>query len=77
MPREARAHRVCLSGFCQQALRRAGEIAGGTPQLRKYLRVSTFALAAWLGGVEQPPLDIFLSAVDLIVLQEIEDLRRN
>jgi hypothetical protein len=60
-----------------QALRRAGEILGGTPQLRRYLRVSAFALAAWLAGSEQAPLDIFLKAVDVISLQEIEDLRRH
>jgi len=60
-----------------QALRRAGDILGGTPQLRKYLGVSAFALAAWLGGSEPAPLDIFLKAVDIIAQQEIDDLRRN
>ena len=60
-----------------QALRRAGEILGGTPQLRRYLRVSAFALAAWLAGAERPPVDIFLKAVDVIVLEEMEELRRD
>lgn len=60
-----------------RALHRAREILGGTQQLRRYLRVSAFALAAWLAGSEQPPLDIFLKVIDVIVLQEIEDLRRN
>jgi hypothetical protein len=66
-----------VSGVRLQALRRAGEILGGPAQLRKYLRVSAFALAAWLAGSEQPPLDIFLKAVDVIVLQELDDLRRH
>ena len=66
-----------VAGVRLQALRRAGEILGGPAQLRKYLRVSAFALAAWLGGSEQPPLDIFLKAVDVIVLQELDDLRRD
>jgi hypothetical protein len=66
-----------VSSVRLQALRRAGEILGGTPQLRKYLRVSAFALGAWLAGSEQPPLDIFLKAVDVIVLQEIDELRRD
>jgi hypothetical protein len=60
-----------------QALIRARDILGGTTPLRRYLRVSAFALAAWLAGAEQPPLDIFLKVVDLIMVQEIDDLRRH
>ena len=60
-----------------KALQRARDILGGTPQLRRYLRVSAFALAAWLAGSEQAPLDVFLKVVDVIVLQDIEELRRH
>jgi hypothetical protein len=66
-----------VSSVRLQALRRAGQILGGPAPLRRYLRVSAFALTAWLAGAEQPPLDIFLKAVDVIVLQELDDLRRD
>ena len=66
-----------VPGVRLRALIRARDILGGTPQLRRYLRVSAFALAAWLAGAEPPPLDIFLKVVDLIVLQDIDELRRN
>jgi hypothetical protein len=54
----------------------ARAILGGTPQLRKYLKVSAFVLGVWLAGIEKPPVDVFLKAVDIIVDSEVENLRR-
>ena len=58
-------------------LRRASSILGGTPALRKYLRVSALSLSVWMAGCEPPPRDVFLKAVDVIVDAEVQKLRRN
>jgi hypothetical protein len=57
-------------------LRRACEILGGRPQLRKYLKVSAVSLGLWMAGTEPPPVDVFLKAVDVVVEQEVDELRR-
>ena len=49
-----------------KALHRAAEILGGTEPLRTMLGVSARRLNAWLAGAEEPPIDIFLTAVDVI-----------
>jgi hypothetical protein len=48
------------------ALRRAAVRVGGVAQLRKYLKVSTLCLAAWMAGADTAPTYAFLKAVDLI-----------
>jgi hypothetical protein len=58
-----------------QALRRASEILGGSPQLRSYLKVSAVALAVWMSGAASPPTEIFLKLVDLIVERDVSDLK--
>lgn len=58
-----------------EAVRRASEILGGPPKLRKYLGVSALALSVWMAGTEPPPTEIFLKVVDVIVDREIEELR--
>lgn len=45
---------------------RAAEILGGTEELRRALHVPPRALAEWLAGVKEPPMDVFLQAVDII-----------
>ncbi len=55
-------------------LRRAAEILGPS-RLREILGVSAMALTVWMTGVEAPPTDVFLKAVDLIVERNLEDLR--
>jgi hypothetical protein len=58
-----------------QALRRASDILGGSPQLRGYLKVSAFALGLWMSGQAPPPTEIFLKIVDLIVERDVSDLK--
>jgi hypothetical protein len=58
-------------------LRRASSILGGTPALRKYLRVSALSLSVWMAGGEPPPRDVFLKAVDVIFDAEVQKLRRH
>jgi hypothetical protein len=61
-----------------RTLRRAAEILGGHPQLRKYLNVSAICLAAWMTGVDPAPTDVFLRAVDLVVDADVlSELRRD
>ena len=49
-----------------KALMRAAEMLGGREKLRELLHVPMRALDKWLDGSEEPPLDIFLKAVDVI-----------
>ncbi len=58
-----------------RAVRRASDILGGEPKLRKYLGVSAIALGVWLAGTERPPTDVFLKAVDVIVEHDVDELR--
>src|SRR5689334_4679521 len=49
-----------------RALERAADILGGKEPLRAVLRVPMIRLDEWLAGHSEPPLDIFLRAVDVI-----------
>lgn len=49
-----------------RTLKRAAEIAGGEQLLALRLRVTPSHLALWLAGIEAPPVDIFLRAVDIV-----------
>ena len=49
-----------------RALRRAADILGGKDKLRAALHVPMARLDQWLSGVVEPPMDIFLKAVDII-----------
>jgi GAF domain-containing protein len=49
-----------------RALQRAADILGGKEPLRAVLRVPMIRLDEWLEGHSEPPMDIFLKAVDLI-----------
>jgi hypothetical protein len=51
-----------------RAMHRACLILGGAAQLASHLKVSETALRAWLNGVDEPPLDIFLAAVEILLL---------
>lgn len=50
-----------------QTLRRARDVVGGEQQLALRLQVTPSHLALWLGGVETPPADVFLRAVDIVM----------
>ena len=65
--------RGCLGA---SVLQRASNILGGTPALRKYLKVSALSLSVWMTGAETLPTDVFLKAVDVIVDAEVQDLQR-
>jgi DNA-binding transcriptional regulator YdaS (Cro superfamily) len=54
-----------------QTLRRAVEIVGGEQELALRLLVTPSHLAAWLDGMETPPGDIFLRAVDLVMQDKL------
>jgi len=49
-----------------RALQRAADILGGKEPLRAALRVPMVRLDEWLAGHSEPPMDIFLRAVDII-----------
>lgn len=51
-----------------RTLQRACEVLGGIQQLSNHLRVPTSALNRWMSGEEDPPLDVFLAAVDVVLL---------
>jgi hypothetical protein len=49
-----------------RTLQRAVQIEGGEEALALRLKVTPSHLALWIQGVERPPVDIFLRAVDLV-----------
>lgn len=50
-----------------KALRIAAESIGGSRKLRDALGASSASVVAWLGGVEDPPVPVFLKAVEIIL----------
>ena len=53
-----------------RTLHRACEMLGGVDALARQLNVSEATLTRWIGGLEQPPLDKFLAAVDIVLLAD-------
>ena len=51
-----------------RTLQRACEVLGGVEQLAAHLRVPASSLAHWIEGKEDPPLHVFLAAVDVVLL---------
>jgi hypothetical protein len=51
-----------------RTLHRACEILGGVQQLAAQMKVSAIALLRWMEGEEDPPIGIFLAAVDIVLL---------
>ena len=49
-----------------QALSEAESTLGGRAQLAEFFHVSKEKIAAWLSGDEVPPLEVFLSSLDVI-----------
>ena len=49
-----------------QALSEAELTLGGRAQLAEFFHVSKDKIAAWLSGQEVPPLEVFLSSLDVI-----------
>jgi DNA-binding transcriptional regulator YdaS (Cro superfamily) len=50
-----------------RTLQRACEILGGVEPLAQHLRVSPTQLAHWIDGRGQPPMEVFLAAVDIVL----------
>jgi hypothetical protein len=51
-----------------RTIHRACEVVGGLDALSRHLGASSAAITRWIGGLEQPPLDKFLAAVDIVLL---------
>jgi hypothetical protein len=51
-----------------RTLQRACEIVGGLEPLARQLRVAPGDLACWIDGRARPPMDVFLAAVDVVLL---------
>jgi hypothetical protein len=55
-----------------RALHRACVIVGGVGPLATQLKVSEAALRAWMKGEGDPPLEVFLAAVEVLLLSADE-----
>ena len=51
-----------------RTLQRACEVLGGIQPLARHLGAAPADLARWIDARGQPPLDIFLAAVDVVLL---------
>jgi hypothetical protein len=51
-----------------RTLQRACEVLGGVRPLATHLRVDPGDLARWIDARGEPPLEVFLAAVDVVVL---------
>lgn len=51
-----------------RALHRACGVLGGVDPASRHLGVAPEALRRWIAGPEQPPLEVFLKAVDVVLL---------
>ena len=51
-----------------RTLHRACEVLGGLDALSTELDVPAASLTRWIGGVEKPPMEVFLAAVDIVLL---------
>jgi hypothetical protein len=50
-----------------RTLHKAAELMGGRKKLARYLRVPISDLEKWIGGDKEPPIAVFLKAVDLVL----------
>ena len=53
-----------------RTLERAVQIEGGEQALALRLKVTPSHLALWIQGIERPPVDVFLRAVDVVTDQQ-------
>jgi hypothetical protein len=51
-----------------RTLQRACEVLGGIRQLADHLHVDAAELNRWIDARGQPPLEVFLAAVDVVLL---------
>ncbi len=50
-----------------KALQIAARKLGGPRKLRDYLRMPTADVVSWLAGIQEPPMPVFLRALELIL----------
>ncbi len=50
-----------------RTLRQAARALGGPRKLRDRLKAPSARVAAWLAGTEEPPREIFLRALELVL----------
>jgi len=50
-----------------RTLRTAADALGGSRKLRDALGASSSEIVAWLAGTEEPPMPVFLKAVEIIL----------
>ena len=50
-----------------RTLQKAAESAGGQKKLARLLRVPLGELEKWIGDKDEPPMAVFLKAVDLVL----------
>ena len=60
-----------------RTLGRAAECVGGEEELARRLKITPSHMALWIRGVVNPPLDVFLQAVDIIHEHETGKPRPN
>jgi hypothetical protein len=56
-----------MSDVYPRAVRKAAELAGGSDKLARVLQVPAEEIEKWMAGDGQPPRDVFLRVVDIIV----------
>ena len=57
--------------LASRTLRVAASLVGGPRRLARYLGASPSALLAWLSGSAEPPREVFLRALD-VILKDLE-----
>jgi hypothetical protein len=61
---------VTVPDVYTRTLIRAADIVGGELELALRLKVTPSHLHLWIRGMSTPPLDVFLSAVDIVVAND-------
>jgi len=57
-----------------RTLKRAAEITGGEEELARRLKVTPSHLELWIRGLESPPGDVFLKAVDIVTEHDLQQM---
>ena len=58
-----------------RTLVRAAELVGGQQELARQLGVFPSHLVAWIAGTSNPPVEVFLKAVDIVGDHDNQQLR--
>jgi hypothetical protein len=59
-----------------RTLVKAADVVGGSEALRRRLNVSALVLGLWMSGVQPPPMDVFLKAVDIVEEGVVDSLHK-